>query len=277
MAVRMVVLDIDGTLLISKGTMTESTYRTLRDLTGRGIFLCLATARSGRIVFKQGEVPWDHGFLMTRGIYYNGGTVFDKHAQFYEHLPLPGDVVDAIVSFLEIRALSLQIALQHDDVYHSFRHEMSMEELKPWGFAKEELLPFETARKRPATKIMIYGGTDFLRLQQELVELYMDLTKAFGESANILLADSRRAIYVMSRHANKGLAVRRLAELNQIPTAEIAVFGDDSPDIDMFGQFGYSIAMGNAIDKLKALSSYVTLSNDQDGVVYALRDHLGIR
>jgi Cof subfamily protein (haloacid dehalogenase superfamily) len=273
-AVRMVVLDIDGTLLNSKGTITEPTYQALGDLNDRGILLCLATARSGRIVFKPNEVPWDHAFLKKRGIYYNGATVFDRPARFYEHLPLPAEIVDSIVSFMETRAPLLQIALQHDDVYHSFRHEMSVDELRPWGFLKDELQPFETARRRPATKIMIYGGRDFLRIQEELVHLHAELAEAFTDSAHCLLADSRRAIYVMSRHASKGLAVRRLADLNRISTNEIAVFGDDSPDVEMFGQFGHSIAMGNAIDKLKGLASYVTLSNDQDGVVHALREYL---
>jgi hydroxymethylpyrimidine pyrophosphatase-like HAD family hydrolase len=56
----------------------------------------------------------------------------------------------------------------------------------------------------------------------------------------------------------------------------VAVFGDDTPDIGMFGLFGESVAMGNAHDSLKAILTYVTLTNDQDGVVHAIRNYLEI-
>jgi Cof subfamily protein (haloacid dehalogenase superfamily) len=272
----MLVIDIDGTLLNSKGIMTVPTYQTLLQCANSGIVLCLATARSGRIVFKPNEVPLDAGFMLRRGIYYNGATVFDHSFGFYQHTALPGEIVDALVGHISKVDSTLQIALQHDDEYHSFKHPMSAMELQPWGFAERELLPFATARCKATTKIMVYGETNFLRIEQELPHLRDSLLGVFGHLATIILADSQRAIYIVSKHTSKGTAASVLAGLHGIDSKDIAVFGDDTPDLGMFGLFGYSIAMGNGVASVKAKATYVTLSNDEDGVAYAIKSHLSL-
>jgi 5-amino-6-(5-phospho-D-ribitylamino)uracil phosphatase len=68
------------------------------------------------------------------------------------------------------------------------------------------------------------------------------------------------------QYATKGHAIQKLISFYDISLEEVAVFGDDTPDMGMFGLFGHSIAMGNAHASLKAVASYVTLSNDEDGL-----------
>jgi len=58
----------------------------------------------------------------------------------------------------------------------------------------------------------------------------------------------------------------------KIPPAQIATIGDMSTDALMFRQSGTSIAMGNALDEVKAQAKYVTKSNEEDGFAYAM-DH----
>jgi hydroxymethylpyrimidine pyrophosphatase-like HAD family hydrolase len=67
-----------------------------------------------------------------------------------------------------------------------------------------------------------------------------------------------------------------LLALRGILPERVAVFGDDVPDVGMFGTFGCSIAMVNAPAALKEAATYVTLSNDADGVAFALDEYLGI-
>ena len=93
MDVKTLVFDIDGTILNSKGTMTEKTYNALKECYKRGFIICIATARSGRLVFRKEDIQWDPEFLLERGIFYNGGTVFDKPSHFYQHTAIPGLIV----------------------------------------------------------------------------------------------------------------------------------------------------------------------------------------
>lgn len=274
MPVKAIILDIDGTILNSHGEMTRTTYDALLACQSNGIIVCIATSRSGRLVFRNTEIPWKHDFLLERGIYYMGGTIFDHPHHFYQHTAIPGILVERVIQKITEYNPNLQIALQHDNEYHSFRIHMPDEHLRSWGFRRDELLDFDKAKARPTTKIMAFGGTDFHGISYDLSGLYTNLKAYFSNSLNITLADSRKALYFVSQHANKGNAVKTLISLYTIKPEEVAVFGDDTPDIGMFNLFGYSIAMGNADESLKSSSTFVTRTNDEDGVAFALSNYL---
>jgi Cof subfamily protein (haloacid dehalogenase superfamily) len=276
LTVKALVLDIDGTILNSKGEMTRATYDALLDCQRKGVILCIATSRSGRLVFRSTDIRWEHRFLLERGVYYIGGTVFDHPHHFYQHTAIPGLLVERVIRKILEFDPALQIALQHDNEYHSFRIRMPDEHLVSWGFKRDELLDFEIARSKPTTKMMIFSGTNFHGILTDLSGLFDALKAEFHDSLNIILADSRKAIYVVSGYASKGNAVKTLISLNNIKPEEAAVLGDDTPDIGMFGMFGYSIAMGNATDSLKSSATFVTKSNDEEGVVFALTRYLKI-
>lgn len=55
-----------------------------------------------------------------------------------------------------------------------------------------------------------------------------------------------------------------------IKTENIIAFGDETNDIEMLTAAGTGIAMGNANDSVKAIADFVTKTNDDDGIVYAL-------
>ena len=274
MVVKALIFDIDGTLFTSQGVMNSATWEALLACKRAGLILCVATARAGRIVFRDYEIPGDKSLLLERGIVYNGATVYDHNHHFYQHTPIPGDVVCEIVDAVARYDASLQIALQHDDIYHAFKYPMPAQELAAWGFAGDEIHDFDASKTKPVTKIMVFVGTSWQGISGDLSDLFSRLLLLFSEKANLILADSKKSIYIISKHASKGNAINKLISLYDIKPQEVAVFGDDTPDIAMFGQFGHSIAMGNAHDAVKAIATYVTLTNDQNGVVYALQHYL---
>ena len=61
-----------------------------------------------------------------------------------------------------------------------------------------------------------------------------------------------------------------LAEILGIRKEEIMVFGDADNDREMFDQAGFSVAMENGLDEMKAMADYVTASNREDGVAKAM-------
>jgi hydroxymethylpyrimidine pyrophosphatase-like HAD family hydrolase len=71
--------------------------------------------------------------------------------------------------------------------------------------------------------------------------------------------------------ANKGTVVETLSKLLNIPSAQIATMGDMPNDVLMFRKSGFSIAMGNASDEVKAQASAVTDSNENEGFAKAVR------
>ena len=276
MDVKALIFDIDGTLFTSQGVMNNATFNALLACKRDGLILCMATARSGRIVFRDHEIPGDKNLLLECGIFYNGATVYDQIHHFYQHTPLSGALVHEIVDAIHHYDDGLQIALQHDDIYHAFKYPMPAQELANWGFSGAEIHDFDVSKRKPVTKIMVFRGTSWQDIAEDMSGLYTVLMSVFSTQANIILADSKKSIYIVSKHASKGNAISKLISLYDIQPQEVAVFGDDTPDIGMFGLFGHSIAMGNAHAALRAISTYVTLTNDQDGVVYALKNYLKV-
>ncbi len=264
-----IVLDIDGTLLNSQGRLSEANLLALRECARRDILLYVATARPQRLVFRPREVSGDVNFLVERGVFYNGALAIDSTLGYSRHWPLSAGLVNAITKYLVNSVPDLNIAIQNRDDYHSFRLPMDESDLIRWGFSHEELLPFSEACGRECSKIVAWHRT------RELSDVYHGLIDGYSDSINAFLTDSGRWLQLMAGEASKECALLDLLSLRCIAADEVAVFGDDTPDMGMFRTFGCSIAMGNAPEELKDAATYVTRSNDDDGVAFALRKYLG--
>jgi hydroxymethylpyrimidine pyrophosphatase-like HAD family hydrolase len=79
---------------------------------------------------------------------------------------------------------------------------------------------------------------------------------------------------ITNPQANKGVVVTYLSNMYNIPTNEIATIGDAQNDVLMFAQSGISIAMGNAVDDVQVLATYVTTSNDNEGFANAVHEFI---
>ena len=78
-------------------------------------------------------------------------------------------------------------------------------------------------------------------------------------------------IRAIAQFVVKNSGLKHLAEKLDINRDQIMALGDAANDLEMLQFVGQSVAMGNASDDIKSLSKYVTLTNDQAGVAYAIR------
>jgi Cof subfamily protein (haloacid dehalogenase superfamily) len=96
-----------------------------------------------------------------------------------------------------------------------------------------------------------------------------ELRDALGGSA-IAARSQRYYLDINHPEADKGHAVGRIAAAAGVDPATVAVIGDAANDVPMFRAAGLSIAMGNAIDEVKALAHFTTAGNDADGFAQAV-------
>ena len=75
---------------------------------------------------------------------------------------------------------------------------------------------------------------------------------------------------ILDKRVNKGEGVKVLAEKLGIARENVMTLGDQENDIAMLEYAGLGVAMGNAIESVKAISQFVTKSNREDGVAYAV-------
>ena len=118
-----------------------------------------------------------------------------------------------------------------------------------------------------AHAVKIVGISDDLDLVAACEKLAQ---KTLGEKAS---AARSQPYYLDVTHpqANKGTVVATLSRLLNIPPEQIATFGDMPNDVLMFRKSGFSIAMGNSSDEVKAQASAVTDSNEEEGFANAVR------
>ena len=85
------------------------------------------------------------------------------------------------------------------------------------------------------------------------------------ELKNLLNFDTN--IEITDKNANKGVALEAYAKEHNIKMEEVMAFGDSLNDYSMLSKdFGYTVAMGNATQKIKKTAKYITKTNDEDGV-----------
>ena len=268
--IRVIAVDIDGTLLDSRERASERTLDALRRCSEAGIVIYVATARPRRFVFREGEIDGEAGYLENGGVFNNGATAIDDETGLYSQWLVPGAVVSLVVDLIADRGDGAQFALQFEDRDRNYRVATNTAAPPDWGVAREELVPLAEARHWDCPKVLAFGDASTIK------DVYEQIVARFPDELTTSLSDGGEWVQVTSHEARKELALKRLLHARGISTEETVVFGDDAPDIGMLRAFRHSVAMGNASDAVKEAATYVTATNDEDGIACALSDHFGL-
>ncbi|MFH1550165.1 MAG: HAD hydrolase family protein, partial [Planctomycetota bacterium] len=109
----------------------------------------------------------------------------------------------------------------------------------------------------------------------ELNPVSETIGKELGDSVRVHIAKDIIGDYsileVMSPRAGKWNAVRHLARTRGIAREEIVAVGDNYNDIELVGNAGFGVAMGNAVEAVKEVAAHITSSNDEEGLYNALK------
>ena len=255
MAIKMIVTDLDRTLLKDDKTISPYTAQTLEALRRQGIPLVVATARPPRAVRQE------LSFLRYDGaVYHNGAitVVGDQVVDLYQ-IDKGQDIVAAILRERPESFLSVEMG---DALYTN----MLPQSLMHWR-VHQYTPDFHEIAGRQVEKILISSpegkAEDWLAMYKKFIpeELYMQV------SENTL-------IMVMNREATKLNGIRRLAKHYAVNLEEVAAFGDDFNDMEMLCACGVGVAVANAIPEVKAAADEVCGSNEGDGVARWIEERL---
>jgi len=100
-----------------------------------------------------------------------------------------------------------------------------------------------------------------------------ELRAELGDTAYVTLS-ALEYVEVMHPDVNKARALERVGEALGIPRERIAAAGDSFNDVEMVQWAGLGIAMGNAVDELKAVADVIAPSCDEDGLAWAIERHI---
>jgi Cof subfamily protein (haloacid dehalogenase superfamily) len=258
--ISLVVADVDGTLLTSDKVLTARATEAVRALVDVGIAFAITSGRPPRGMAML-VAPLA---LRTPIAGFNGGVFVHPDLSVIESHTLDPATAKKAVDLMIDRGLDVWVYTADEwlirklDAPHVAR--------EAWTVKFDARVVSSFADDHLAHAVKIVGISDDLKLVAACETLAQ---KTLGKMAS---AARSQPYYLDVTHpqANKGAVVRALSKLLGIPSAQIVTMGDMPNDVLMFRESGFSIAMGNASDDVKAQASAVTDSNEDEGFANAV-------
>ncbi|CAM3062196.1 Cof subfamily of IIB subfamily of haloacid dehalogenase superfamily/HAD-superfamily hydrolase, subfamily IIB [Sphingomonas antarctica] len=256
MTVRLLVSDIDGTLVRKDKSLPDANIAAIRQIVAAGCAVSLISARPPSGILPIAQALGLPGPFAA----FNGGTVFDVDGGIRAaHRLSPRIAGDMAVLFARhdvIRWLYAdgQWLTNALDEVHTLR-EVIAAGIDPivterWGDALER-----------ADKMVAVSDDDAL------------LTRVEGAARELAGGDATIArsqpyyLDITARAANKGDGLAELARIADVPLTEVAVMGDADNDLRMFASAGLSVAMGQSHDRVKSAATFATDAIMDDAAV----------
>lgn len=258
-SVRLVVSDIDGTLITPAREVTPAAHKAADDLRAAGIRLSLVSSRAPR-----GMMQFVRALRIDTPIAgLNGGLICDPDGTIRERLSLDPQAARTAVEFLLAHNVEPWLFIGHDWLVRRTDTPQVIHEREVVQTTPVQVDDF-AGHYTDVGKIM--GVTSD---PASLPGVERDLANLLGGQASV---HRSAAIYLDITHpqANKGYAAKELAHLLDTDIGDTACIGDMNNDIPMLREAGVSIAMGNAPDNVKAHARFVTKPNTEDGWAFAM-------
>ncbi|SHK07843.1 hypothetical protein SAMN02745163_03169 [Clostridium cavendishii DSM 21758] len=260
---KLLAIDMDGTLLNSKGNISEGNKEAIKRAIENGVKVVITSGRSigglNRFLEHVGLVG-ENEYIITN----NGGSIYRTNDfKCISYKGLKGS--DLMKAYKLSKELGVKISayveegciFPEDNEFVKFEREHIGTPVKIIDFDKDVNDNDEIA------KILFLGkDNDFENYEEKIPREFFD-NYHMVKSLSFVLE-------MMNKECNKGYGVRTLAEYLNIKIDEIICIGDQANDLEMIEYAGLGIAMGNAIDDIKNIASYVTDTNDNDGVAKAI-------
>ena len=271
---KVIIMDIDGTLTNEEKVITPKTKEKLLQLQSEGAVLVLASGRPDRGLIdfiEELEMDKHHGIIVA----FNGAKVIDcqtKEVLFNQAMSVEmcQKVLNHMKKF-DVRPMVYKDDYIYvNDVYNNIVHVWNRElnvmkyEANIGKYKLCEIDDLEKFADYPMNKILTTGEPDYLQ------ENYKAMMEPFKDTLNCVFTAP-----MYFEFTAKGIDKANAIRLSLLPLGytkdDMIAFGDAENDKTMIEYAGIGVAMGNATKELKDVADFVTLSNDEDGIAYALQ------
>jgi Cof subfamily protein (haloacid dehalogenase superfamily) len=257
--VSLVLADVDGTLVNAEKVLTQRAQAAVQALHAANIRFAIT---SGRPPLGMAML-FDPLNLDTPIAGFNGGLFVKRDLTILGQKPVPADVTRQAIELIRQHDLDAWLYAGNDWLITQPGAPHVAREAWTVKFQPKVVASFDDKLEQVAKIVGV--SDDYERVQR----CEADAQAAFGHRAT---ANRSQPYYldVTNVDANKGAVVDYLSRHLGIPAAQIATIGDQPNDVLMFRRSGFSIAMGNASDDVKAQASATTDSYSEDGFAKAM-------
>jgi 5-amino-6-(5-phospho-D-ribitylamino)uracil phosphatase len=275
MPIRLIALDIDGTLLDNRHELPDANREAILEAHSRGIEIVLVTGR--RFDFARpiaDRIPCELALIVN-----NGALIKSKSAQTHlRHLlprPIAREVLRATREFRSGAAVVFDRPRENQLIFER----IDCNDAVSSGYYQRnrefiaECVPLEDCLTEDPIQVMFVGSVARMRAALAIVR-GMDCSPQFGLAHTEYEHRDLSILDVIASGASKGAALAEWGRRRGIARDEIMALGDNWNDRDMLEFAGLPIVMGNSVAELQSLGWPVTLSNDDCGVAAAIRKYV---
>lgn len=268
---KIVAVDLDGTLLDPAGKISQENSKALSAFDLQGGTIVLATGRSiqsAKDVFAELKLS---GYTLASNGAYVARIEKGKIKKVLKSYTIESEIIEKSLSFAMKQGVTvvasratqddrISFAQDHTEVDSPYYAQFNLKESRIdelWDQLKnDEISYFKLAFTDEDTK--------------KLVKMRSELEKTGINSSY----SDKYWLEVMAEGVNKGAALNFLTKYLSVDLSEVVAFGDQENDLEMLKMSGMSIAMENAAPAVKKIAGKTTRSNENSGVAFVLKEYL---
>lgn len=259
--IKMIFLDIDGTLYNTEKQVTEYTKNVLNRVKDKGIYVVLCSGRSNRDVCE-----------ISKDVNASKYVISSNGAFVYNYV----DDVDIFESVMEKESLEKMWTLcekeKKRELIIESKEQVYINELifrrRPERFIKIDKIDDISNKKIFQMVLNIEESGKYDKVKEILEKERTIWTPNYGVGVKCSFFD------INNKNIDKGIGIQHLIKNLGIKKEETIGFGDGVNDLAMFRECGVGVAMGNAEEKLKEMSDYITLTNNEDGIAKFIEKYI---
>ncbi len=267
---KLIVFDLDGTLLNNEGEISKQTIELVQKLKGKGVNFTFASGRlhSALLDFAE-QLKIDVPLISLDGSliknHKTGEIIFESY--------VPLRYVKKAVHIAE--STLTKYALCHADaIFYTEENAIIPQMLEKYGAAYkevDEIFPY----LQNTLEIVLVGD---VKENIKYIQRKMSFPSSFGLRQSYYKSHLFGGIYyleVRKAGVSKGSGVKKLAKLMKININEVAVLGDWYNDRSLFETKAFKVAVANAVPEIRRMADHITeRTNDEDGVAEFLEQVL---
>ena len=264
MTYKLIVLDVDGTMLTSNRELTKRTIQTLRKVQQMGIRIALASGRPTYGILplaKAIDLGVYNGFIIS----YNGAQVMEAQTG---QILFERRIDPQMVPYLEKRAAKLGMTM----AYYDGNEVVSTDITNPHVKDEAEMNGM-TLRQDNHLSLNMDDWPAEIMLVSDDEEALTSIEQHMQRHLNGVMDTIHSNPYyleVVGYQVGKSYAMSALVQKMGIQMSEVLAIGDGEADINMIQMAGTGVAMANATEGVRRCADFTTLSNDEDGAALAI-------
>ena len=256
--IKLIVIDIDGTLVDANGKIGEKTIALSQELKKRGIYCTLSSARS----FHYSQHIADELDITIPFVVLDGALIIDKNKNITYGGTIKDQLVQKIITLAEHNYGKVTMC-DHESQFVTPRNELIKQYTRLSAPIKEVSNYSEV---KNILEILVYCED---KASLRIIRDKLKFPKTLGLSLNVTKSPTNDyyLLTIKKKGSDKLKSVKRLVKHLNLRRNNVAVIGDWHNDMPLFDYGAYNIAVQNAIPELKRKADYVTNStNNEDAV-----------